>query len=244
MVTRSPAFRNVRANSGITFRPDANTVLWLPGQDDPQSSTIRDRSGKGNDGTLANTTWVQNSKGLWVLGFNGTTSVATVSDAASIQNIFDGGGAVEFWMNPRSDGQNNAAQMLTKLWFVYVSSEVAGSMLIRLAYPFSDTAGDWRSTATVVPINTYTHILISYNADDVANNPIFCVNGATSASQEQATPIGTRTTDIATNLIIGNRAAGARTHDGSLALVRAYDAIQSVTTAAIHYRQERGLFGV
>lgn len=58
-------------NSDIYKIQTSNCVLWLPGQDDPQSATIRDRSGYGNHGTLTGATWVRNSKGLWVLSFDG-----------------------------------------------------------------------------------------------------------------------------------------------------------------------------
>ncbi len=58
-----------RANSGITFRPDANTKLWLPGQDDAFSSTIRDRSGNGNNGAITGPSWERNDQGLWYLDF-------------------------------------------------------------------------------------------------------------------------------------------------------------------------------
>ncbi len=40
----------------IKYQPDASTIVWLPGQDDAYSSTIRDRSGKGNNGTISGAT--------------------------------------------------------------------------------------------------------------------------------------------------------------------------------------------
>ncbi len=246
MVMSSPALRHVRANSGITFRPDANTVLWLPGQDDAFSSTIRDRSGKGNDGAITGATWVQNSKGLWVLDFDGADDIVNCGSDASIDDIFDGGGAVEFWVNPRSDGEGSAAQLYSKgTWSVEFSSEVGGLIIIRLSYAFDGASGgNWRTSATVVPINTYTYVLMSYDNGNVANNPIFYVNDTVPGITEVLTPDGTRQTDAPSTLYLGNRGDGARTHDGTLALVRACNAIPPVTTAAIRYRQERGLFGV
>ena len=53
MRSRALEHTYARANWGLKFRPDANTVLWLPGQDDPQSATIRDRSG-GDPNLLSN----------------------------------------------------------------------------------------------------------------------------------------------------------------------------------------------
>ena len=60
-----------RKNNGVKWEPDDDTVLWLPGQDDPQSATIRDRSGNGNDGTIVGATWKQLPSGVWVVDFDG-----------------------------------------------------------------------------------------------------------------------------------------------------------------------------
>ena len=95
---RSPALRLVRANSGLTFRPDASCVLWLPGQDDPQSSTIRDRSGKGNHGTISGATWVRLPSGLWCLSFDGTDDSVDCGAGASL-NITEAL-TVEGWVKP------------------------------------------------------------------------------------------------------------------------------------------------
>ncbi len=245
MVMSSPALRHVR-KFGPAFRPDANTVLWLPGQDDPQSSTIRDRSGKGNDGAITGATWVTGPKGIRELDFDGASGLVNCGTDASIDDIFDGGGAVEFWVNPRSDGEGSAAQLYSKgNWSIEFSSEVGGLIIIRLSYAFDGASGgNWRTSTAVIPINTYTYILMSYDNGNVANNPIFYVNDTVPGITEVLTPVGTRVSDATATLFIGNRSDDARTHDGTLALVRACNAIPPVTTAAIRYRQERGLFGV
>ena len=223
-----------------------DTVLWLPGQDDAFSSTIRDRSGFGNDGAITGATWVTGPKGIRELDFDGASGLVNCGTDASIDDIFDGGGAVEFWVNPRSDGEGSAAQLYSKgNWSIEFSSEVGGLIIIRLSYAFDGASGgNWRTSTAVIPINTYTYILMSYDNGNVANNPIFYVNDTVPGITKVLTPVGTRNTDAASELLIGNRSDGARTHDGTLALVRACNAIPPVTTAAIHYRQERGLFGV
>jgi len=60
-----------RPNSGLACRPDANCVLWFPGQDDAYSTTIRDRSGKENHGTIVGATWSRQPSGLWSLYHDG-----------------------------------------------------------------------------------------------------------------------------------------------------------------------------
>ena len=71
MILDKPYF-TARKNNGVLFEPDSNCVLWLPGQDDAYSSTIRDRSGNGNDGTITSATWKNDTPGgLWYLSFDG-----------------------------------------------------------------------------------------------------------------------------------------------------------------------------
>lgn len=242
-IMTSPAL--AYAGNAIAFRPDVNTVLWLKGQKDPFGSQWTDESGKKNHGAITGATWVQNSKGLWVLDFDGADDLVNCGTDSSIDDIFDGGGAVEFWVNPRSDGEGSAAQLYTKgPWSVQFSGEAGGLMIIRLSYGFDIAAGNWRTSATVIPINTYTYVLMSYDNGNVANEPIFYVNDTVPGITKVLTPDGTRQSDDTAELIIGNRGDGARTHDGTLGLNRMCNAIPPVTTAAIHYRQERGLFGI
>ena len=59
-------------------------VLWLPGQDDPKSATIRDRSGNRNNGAISGATWGRNSKGLWVLDFDGTDDWVNCGTSTSL----------------------------------------------------------------------------------------------------------------------------------------------------------------
>ena len=91
-----------RANSGITFRPDANTALWLPGQDDAFSSTIRDRSGNGNNGTITGASWKRNDQGTWYLDFNGTSNLVALDGLVSVVSGYDVGSVV-LWILPGSD---------------------------------------------------------------------------------------------------------------------------------------------
>lgn len=59
-------------------------VLCLPGQDDPQSSTIRDISGQGNNGTITTASWTRTEKGLWVLSFDGSNDYISCGNDSSL----------------------------------------------------------------------------------------------------------------------------------------------------------------
>ncbi len=113
-----------RANSGLTFRPDANTVLWLPGQDDAYSATIRDRSGKGNNGSITGATWKRNSQGLWYLHFDGTDDDVDIPIAAALT-----AGTFVAWFRSSTSGARNALLGSGELDSNqnYVTVEIGGS---------------------------------------------------------------------------------------------------------------------
>ncbi len=249
MVTRSPAFRNVRANSGITFRPDADTVLWLPGQKDPFGSQWTDESGKKNHGAITGATWVQNSKGLWGLSFDGTDDVVLVTDDVSIQNIFDGGGTIITWVNALSDGENTFGHIARKgIWILFVREELASAVKVVFSQVFSGDKGEWRTDARVLPLDIPTMVSLVYNADAPENNPIVYINNTAitvgGGITEIATPTGTRTSDATFDLLIGDDAGSTRSWDGSLFLTREITSMLTASQIDGIYQQERGLFGV
>lgn len=92
-IMNSPALVDI--GTGIAFRPDSSCVLWLPGQDDAFSSTIRDRSGFGNNGAITGAEWDRIGTGLWTLKGDGDDSV----NVGAVGNA-----AAEFWFS---------------IWFIY-----------------------------------------------------------------------------------------------------------------------------
>jgi len=244
---QNPALKYTH-NPFVLPSPGANCVLWLPGQDDPYSATIRDRSGNGNNGTIAGAIWTRLGSGIWVLNYDGVDDKTTVTDAASIQNIFDtgDGGAVEFWIRPETIGEGNNGNILNKggIWAVSTAYVDGTTCRLVFGYTFSDTGGQWYTTARDINLNVWQHIVMDYAANDVTNNPVICVNGVSKNLTESVTPVGTRTTDAGSGLNIGNNAATTETFDGDIAIVRGYTAVRNVAGALQHFNQERHLFGV
>ncbi len=157
----------------------------------------------------------------------GAAGAVTVSDAAAIQNQFDSGAeiSVRVWVD--TDGEGNNGFIVEKgAWSFHVNNESAGTVRLRWNYGFSDTGGVW--TTTDRPLNTgeWYRIYISYDNASVANNPTIGVyREATRTSvtltvgagiTEDTPPVGTRTTDVGSDLLFGNRAADDRTFDGKM----------------------------
>ena len=160
------------------------------------------------------------SKGT-VYRFDGVDDKIVVTDAAEIQHLFDSGGFLLVEVNPVSDGQSSQGRILDKStgWRLHYISEAAGLIKLRFAQDFSGTAGQWTTDSAVCPINTDSNIEVSYDNSSVANVPIIYLNGIALAISADTTPVGTRTTDVGSDLIIGNRADAARTNDGIIGKV-------------------------
>ena len=182
-------------------------------------------------------------KRLWIsdrakpaLDFDGASGLVTVSDNAAIQDIFDSGGTIECWINADSDGEASAGHIIRKVWNIYGHSELAGKMKLIWQYPFSGDNGAWETTSTEVDINTWTHLVLTYDSSAIGNDPIFYVNGLVVALTESGTgPTGTRTTDAGSDLILGNQSGDNVTFDGTIDEVRLYTRILGQAEITTNY---------
>ncbi len=82
---RPPLLASNSINRLLT--PPAGAVLYLPGVGDPQSATIRDRSGNNNHGTLYGPTWERLSSGLPILNFDGSDDYIDCGSDASLAGV-------------------------------------------------------------------------------------------------------------------------------------------------------------
>ncbi len=176
------------------------------------------------------------------LDFDGASGLVTVSDATAIQNIFDGGGTIECWINVDSDGEADHGLIAFKLWLIRTTDEASSKVKIEVSWEFNTARGYWKTTATEVTINTWTHLVITYNADSVDNNPLIYIQGASVGVTEVTAPEGTRSTDVGSNLIIGNQAGDDRTFDGTIDEMRLYTRILGSTEITANYNGGAGRY--
>ncbi len=201
-----------------------STALAL---DLPLNTNSTDRSLHGNDGTDTDMTYqmgidfLGGGAGVW----NGSTSLINNGSDASLDNIWDGdGGTVVVWFDANSDGESSVGTLLEKRtsalagWIFSVQNESAGFIDIQLAVDFDGTDGKW--TISNVPLNQKNSLILTYDADNVANDPIFYLDGTTPTVTETQTPVGTRISDAPTELTVGAREDGTRTFDGDIWAVK------------------------
>lgn len=235
-ILTKPYFQ-ARKNNGVLFEPDANTVLWFPGQDDAYSSTIRDRSGKGNNGTITGATWSKTGQGLWYLSYDGGDDRVTVAHASSIS--LSTAMAIETWAR-LDDTVDEFAVLLRKgvatRSYVFEKSDGA-TPVIEFAIRKSDNSAWVISPTFVYTINTWYHFMGTFDGSEVA----LMVNGVSQGSP--AAYVGTiqATTD---DLGIGAAVGGGAFLPGDISLSRIYNRAPSEAEAQSHYTQERHLFGV
>ncbi len=189
---------------------------------------LADSSGSGLSGiptgvTLGEASLVTDDPSDHSVLFNGVSGDIIVLDAAVIQNIWDGGGAITTIFNADSDGENDFGRLLDKTgWIVHLGGESGGNLKIELHIDFDGaTDGHWE-TAVNVATNAKHILTIYYNSDATANDPVFVLDGVEltvgSGLTETTTPSGgsVRVTDVGDDLYIGNNAAGDRTMDGHI----------------------------
>lgn len=161
--------------------------------------------------------------------FDGLSGSVTVANHASQENPFDGGGSISFWIYLRSKGESNNTGMISKSpiaspgWYFLGGTPNATSTKLTFVYFFSGSNLSFTTTNREIVFNTWNYVVVTYNADAVANDPIIYVNGsAVALTDDLGNPVGTRTTDAASSYIIGSDAADGRTADGFMDEVRVY----------------------
>ena len=188
-------------------------------------TAILDGSGNQNHGTGSGITWATGQEYGFQhplvrsnnpMVFDGADDKVAVGTPSALNNIFTGGGTLSAWINPKSDGQNNAGQAFDKSKYAFqVISESSGNVKVQFAVTLSGGAARWE-TPLSVPLNTWTHILVTYDSDNPTTDPIIYLNGSAVTLTETISPSGTHVSDASSNLILGNRNDGVTTFDGLL----------------------------
>lgn len=197
-------------------------------------------SKNSNNGTDSNMAYAAAKYGQGA-SFNGTTSVVTVANHSSIQNIFDGGGSVAAWIYPNSDGEGDFGKITDKtVWTFDVNTESSGTCKLRFVQTTSGTAGIWSLTSADITIGAWNHVAVTYNSAALTTDPVIYVNGAAKGVTESSTPTGTYSTDTGSSLYLGNASANNRTFDGLIDDLALFDKAISAAEVLSLYRVGTG----
>jgi hypothetical protein len=162
--------------------------------------------------------------------FDGADDTIDVGSAASIDEVWNGGGTVETWMFADTTGENGAARVMEKgSWTI----TFAGGAL-RFFQTFTGNDGDWQTPAAFV-LGQWHHVAVVYDRGPSAT---IYVDGAVATTQTQS-PTGTAEGDAAGLLLLGDRpGAGDRAYDGLLDEVRFSTVERDASWIAASYQNQ------
>jgi hypothetical protein len=207
------------ASAGESRQPVANTnglVGWWK-----LDGNALDSSGNNNNGTLTNFTFDGTTNG-WTAGkfgqglrFNGTSNYVSPSSVSSITAL--GQFSYSVWVYPTAISQHSYSGGGWGGSIVGGSIDGASGYCIGIRdngriwwWPLG--GGDKFSTSTV-PLNTWTHVVVSYGAGTVA----MYINGRLDSSQASAAP------GIPSNIKVGGKSWITGYFQGGLDDVRIYN---------------------
>lgn len=229
---------------GLVFLIDATN--HKSGQ---SSSVWNDLIGKRNASGFVNVTYVADG-GASYFDFQSSNSKITYDDNAPTTQIFDGGGSVEGWVYAESAGGSNLGRWCNKRntseqdgWIAHLGAGSDGNHFdARLFYLFTGTDGQWHADDALT-INTWHHIVITYDADSTSNNPLVYIDGVSLSVTTVATPTGTREDDVNADVVIGNADNDIRAWDGRIGLVALHNRILTAAEVQQNFNALRGRFG-
>lgn len=213
----------------------ALTGYWHLGE---ASGDVQDSSARNYDGvvTLGGGTRAAaalDDQGDGSITFDGAATKVVVADATWIRKIWSDptqGGAIAFCAN--ADATVGGTRpilakedaLLTKGWRLYLTN-VYGGVALAFQCLFSGQAGIWRTTATTLPTTSLLAGVLTYNADDVANDPTVYLWDGTNGYRvltvgdgltEVQAPLGAVVDDTGGDLLIGTEGLGANFFDGRI----------------------------
>jgi hypothetical protein len=216
---------NNKFSQTITVGPPTGNLgpvaLWKL---DATSGTIAsDSSGNGFNGTLANyatSGWTTGKVG-GALNFNGVSNIVTVGSPAALTNLAKY--TITAWIKPRSLGEAQLARIVNKRsaagWTLFLNTD--GSAFFRQT--FSVTEGAWSTPVNSVALGAWLHVAVAYDSSLATNRPAFYLNGKLVTTTVRTAPSGSRSSDAASPLSIGNASTLDRTFDGAIDDVRIYN---------------------
>lgn len=209
-------------------------VLWLPGQDDAYSATIRDRSGKGNHGAITGATWARTAKGLWYLYFDGDDYV-DCGDGSSLD--LTAACTLYVWVDKAQVASDNVFLGKDNSYRVYFPANSMGPTL----YITTDGEGGGSvSFGENISENVPICLCWTYDKAAGANNVKTYINAVAKAT-------ATRTLDLTasvSHVFMGAYATATDNTTGKVMLGIIANIAWTAEEIAGHFNAQRHLFGV
>jgi hypothetical protein len=216
------------------YKPDASCVLYLEGQQDPQSATIKDLSGYANHGTITGCLWERLPSGLWVNNFDGTDDKISLADTPTLD--ITGNFTFLFWLNKTVNGLADIYEGIDVATDgIHILTSATESLIVRTYQAGANqqsystnflTAGVWYFIG--VTLDGASGKIWKNGVDDTTNSGVHIAPASSAGAIKY----------------IGQSGADANVLTGKLTLFRILNIALSATQIAGIYRNERSLFGI
>ena len=163
------------------------------------------------------------SRGFFSTFGAGTTDKITTNYAKVFNTQF----SISAWLYYHGVGGTSLGCVLIKSGATGADLGIVAAGTLRFSQPFSTSSGTW---TVVIPSNSLFHVLISYDASLVSNNPVVYINGVSVSVSTTAVPSGTFNPS-ATQMLIGNRSDNAHAWDGMISHIAVYNTALSAADA-------------
>lgn len=191
---------------------------------------------------------------FWSLDFDGTDDYIDAGSGTSLDDIWSGGGTLSAWVNCDSPSSNRAiasqAGNGNQGWFLTLENYSTGvgkhPIIFNVKWDNQDliyTTGTYNGDGTVnrnyvVPINTWSHIVVTYNSDSYENKPKIYLNGQiiTEIHQIQPTVGNSYKSAAAYSFEIGRKnTSGHHDFNGAMSEVAIFNSVLSSSEISTIY---------
>lgn len=228
LLTRTVGENNpsVGINSGLVG-------YWTFDGKNMTNATATDSSGSGNNGTLINGPTKVIGKMGQALNFDGINDYISTQLTTNYTRT-----SISAWIFPLSVGGGTLGRIVDKCENgcaapVYFAVNTGNKLVFQRN--FSTGAGIWKTVGNSFNLNSWNHVVVTYDESSVSNDPIFYVNGILKSIGEVTPPTGVAATTT-DRYFIGNRGDTGRAFDGKIDDVRLYNRTLSPTEVKSLYK--------
>lgn len=179
-------------------------------------------------------------------GFNGTSSQILIGNGTGVDNIFATGGTFANWIKPTAFSNTYVARLAEKRsgaggWIISFDQTAGSTSKVSFDVMFSGTNGTWNTTAAVISTGSYTSVMVTYNGSSTANVPIIYINGSSVALTTVSSPVGTISSDVGVDLVLGNATTSSRWYSGAMDITNVWTSLLSASDATAFYNGGIGI---
>jgi uncharacterized repeat protein (TIGR01451 family) len=185
--------------------------------------------------------------------FDGVTDYVDAGSDSSIDNLFDTGGTVLAWINPRTFGGNGYGRIVDKSDSIFADGGWAFQMFersgalsqtvntVRFERGFTGERATWYAEQDSIITNTWQLLAVTYDDTLPTQTPAIYVNGVTKVVLSELSPTEIPASDADRPLFVGNfseyyQSGSDRSFDGGLDEVRLVAAPRSAAWILAQYR--------